>query len=279
MNLSVITINYNNLSGLRKTVESVLSQTYDDFEYIIVDGASTDGSQDYLREIEKKWNRPTNRLHIISEPDTGIYNAMNKGIRMAQGEYLQFLNSGDSLVKPTTLKDVFVLNRTADVVYGNRIDVYDTGKTEARQMPQQITAFFLRNSMISHQASFIRRTLFEKVGMYREDLKYASDWEFYLKAFVQHNATSEYLDKFVVYFDRGGISSNPANREEMIAERTLVFAETLPYLVTDFNIMETYIQKLRQYDHRANELGKKILYIPRRIYRWFSKKKLNLIRK
>ena len=269
MNLSIITINYNNLSGLRKTVESVLLQTYDDFEYIIVDGASTDGSQDYLREIEKKWNRPTIRLHIISEPDKGIYNAMNKGIRMACGEYLQFLNSGDSLVEPTTLKDVFALYRTADVVYGNRIDVYDTGKTEAHQMPQQITAFFLRNSMISHQASFIRRTLFEKVGMYREDLKYASDWEFYLKAFVQHNATSEYLDKFVVYFDRGGISSNPANREEMVAERTFVFAETLPYLVADFNKMDTYIQKLRQYDHRANELGKKILYIPRKIYKCF----------
>ncbi len=276
MNLSIITINYNNLSGLRKTVESVFAQTYDDFEYIIVDGASTDGSREYLEEVRQQREQLLKNLKIISEPDTGIYNAMNKGIRMAGGEYLQFLNSGDYLVEPTTLEDVFARQSTADVVYGNRIDVYDTGETEARQLPQQITAFFLRNSMISHQAAFIRRTLFEKVGMYREDLKYASDWEFFLKAFVQHNATSEYMDKYVVYFDRGGISSNPANREEMLAERKSVFSETLPYLVTDFEQMDTYIQKLRLYDHRANELGKKILYIPRRVYRWLSKKNPNL---
>lgn len=272
MNLSIITINYNNLSGLRKTVESVFAQTYDDFEYIIVDGASTDGSQEYLEEVRQQREPLLKNLQIISEPDTGIYNAMNKGIRMASGEYLQFLNSGDYLLEPTTLEDVFARQSTADVVYGNRIDVYDTGETEARRVPHQITAFFLRNSMISHQASFIRRTLFEKVGMYREDLKYASDWEFFLKAFVQHNATSEYMDKYVVYFDRGGISSNPANREEMLAERKSVFSETLPYLVTDFEQMETYIQKLRLYDHRANELGKKILLVPRKIYRWFHKK-------
>lgn len=272
MNLSIITINYNNLSGLRKTVESVFAQTYDDFEYIIVDGASTDGSQEYLEEVRQQQEPSLKNLKIISEPDTGIYNAMNKGIRMASGEYLQFLNSGDYLLEPTTLEDVFARQSTADVVYGNRIDVYDTGETKACQLPHQITAFFLRNSMISHQASFIRRSLFEKVGMYREDLKYASDWEFFLKAFVQHNATSEYMDKYVVYFDRGGISSNPANREEMLAERKRVFSETLPYLVTDFEQMDTYIQKLRLYDHRANELGKKILLVPRKIYRWFHKK-------
>ena len=92
MKLSIITINYNNAEGLRKTMESVLAQTYTEIEYIIVDGASTDGSVDVIRELA---TRPT--IKWVSEKDTGIYNAMNKGIRMATGEYIQILNSGDIL--------------------------------------------------------------------------------------------------------------------------------------------------------------------------------------
>ena len=266
--LSIITITYNNLAGLRKTVESVFSQTYRNFEYIIIDGASTDGTYDYLQEICSQWSKSAEQLHIVSEPDTGIYNAMNKGIRLAHGEYLQFLNAGDYLTTPTILDEVFAVPTTADVIYGNRIDVFATGEKQNRKMPPQITVHFLWQSMISHQASFIHRGLFDAIGLYREDLKYASDWEFFLKAFVRHNATNRYVDLYVVYFDLGGISTDAANRAEMLEERNRVFAETLPYLVTDFQTMDTYISTLRQYDRRANALGKKILYIPRKIYRW-----------
>lgn len=263
--LTIITITYNNLAGLSKTAESVLSQTTTDFEWIIVDGASTDDTQAYLQEIRKQWHGDTDCLHIISEPDSGIYNAMNKGIRLAHGEYLQFLNAGDFLTSPAVLERVFALPATADIIYGNRIDVYSTGETIKRQMPNQITAYFLWQGMISHQASFIRRTLFDNIGLYREDLKYASDWEFFLKAFVQHNATSQYVDKDIVYFDMGGISTDTANRMEMIEERKRVFEETLPYLVTDFETLDVCRQTLRRYDRRANDVGKKILYIPRKI--------------
>lgn len=270
MNLSIITINYNNAIGLRKTIDSVFAQTYGDFEYILVDGASTDGSKEILEQLQhsKDAGDIAFPLIIISEPDSGIYNAMNKGILLAQGEYLQFLNSGDYLTSPTILEQVFSISTTADVIYGHRIDVLSTGATTTWKVPESVTAYFLWNSMIAHQASFIRRTLFDSVGMYREDLTYASDWEFFLKAFVQHNATVKYMDMYIVYFDRGGISSNPVNSVEMLAERRRVFAETLPYLVTDFECMDTYIQRLRQYDRRANALGKLLLYIPRKIY-WY----------
>lgn len=268
LKISIITITYNNLIGLCRTAESVLSQTITNFEWIIVDGASTDGTQVYLQNIRQQWQGRPEYLQIISEQDSGIYNAMNKGIRLTHGEYLQFLNAGDYLTSPSILEQICSLPIAADVIYGNRIDIYSTGETKKHQMPTQITAYFLWHSMISHQASFIRRTLFDTVGLYREDLKYASDWEFFLKAFVQHNATSEYVDLDIVYFDKGGRSSNMANRMEMIAERKRVFAETLPYLVTDFEDMDTYIQTLRQYDRRANAVGKKILYLPRTIRKW-----------
>lgn len=273
MHLSIITINYNNVAGLRKTIDSVLMQTYSDFEYIIVDGASTDGSKEILEQLQhsKGAGNIAFPLTIISEPDSGIYNAMNKGIRLAQGDHLQFLNSGDYLTSPTILEQVFAISTTADVIYGNCIDVLNTGATTKWKVPQNVTAYFLWHSMISHQASFIRRTLFDSVGMYREDLKYASDWEFFLKAFVLHNATTKYVDLYIVYFDRGGISSDPANSTEMFAERKRVFAETLPYLEDDFVCMDASLHKLRQYDRKAQKVGKMVLYLPRLFYHYFVK--------
>ena len=99
--LSIITINYNNLAGLQKTFESVFNQTFQDFEYIVIDGGSTDGSKELIEQYHDKID------YWVSEPDSGIYNAMNKGIVRANGEYLQFLNSGDSLLGENILKNVF----------------------------------------------------------------------------------------------------------------------------------------------------------------------------
>ena len=118
--LSIITINRNNAAGLRKTIESVVSQTYTDFEYIIIDGASTDGSVEVIKEYAEA-TLPCGeglgeRLYWVSEPDKGIYNAMNKGILKAQGEYLLFLNSGDWLVDKDVIKSFIDLNIINDIV-------------------------------------------------------------------------------------------------------------------------------------------------------------------
>ena len=113
MTLSIITINYNNLEGLKKTIESVCSQTYRDYEWIVIDGGSTDGSRELIEE---------NKSHIhywVSEPDNGIYHAMNKGIAQAKGDYCQFLNSGDYYIAPNTLQQVFSHDELADVNYGD----------------------------------------------------------------------------------------------------------------------------------------------------------------
>ena len=114
--ISIISINYNNKEGLRKTVESVVNQTYKNFEYIVIDGGSTDDSTDILDEYHEKIN------YIVSEPDSGIYNAMNKGIKVAKGDYLLFLNSGDCLIDQFVIQKVITeLNDKISIYYGNLI--------------------------------------------------------------------------------------------------------------------------------------------------------------
>ena len=158
MKLSIITINYNNAEGLRKTLASVAAQTFRDFEHIIVDGGSTDESVEIIRQYaDNEAIRPENSkadnlalspYHLItsspiiwiSEPDSGIYNAMNKGIKMAKGEYLLFLNSGDYLVDADTLKNVFEEANDVDIIYGDRINVYEDGsQKEVNYFPDKIT--------------------------------------------------------------------------------------------------------------------------------------------
>jgi len=128
MKLSIITINYNNASGLRKTVESVLSQSTHDFEYIVVDGGSTDGSVEYLESQNSELK--TQNFSFISEKDNGIYNAMNKGIRMAQGEYLHFLNSGDWLADEKVVENMLKTLPDCDIYVGNKIAVRPDGKVQ-----------------------------------------------------------------------------------------------------------------------------------------------------
>ena len=193
----------------------------------------------------------------VSEIDKGIYNAMNKGIKMANGEYLLFLNSGDYLVDADTLKNVFEDVNDVDIIYGDRINVYEDGsQKKVNYFPDKITGSFMYHSMISHQASFIKSDLFVKYGWYREDLKYASDWEFFLKTFLLYNCTYQHIHQYVVYFDCLGISSVADNNKEMWEERKRVFAETLPAFAEDYVLMEHYREILRGYDKRANQLGK-----------------------
>ena len=323
MKLSIITINYNNAEGLRKTLASVASQTFRDFEHIIVDGASTDGSVEIIREYadnedirsegykairqenSKADNPALSPHHLItsspiiwiSEPDNGIYNAMNKGIeialgkrvvnsfnrselvedknkgiKMANGEYLLFLNSGDYLVDADTLSKVFADADDVDIIYGDRINVYEDGsQKKVNYFPDKITGSFMYHSMISHQASFIKSDLFVKYGLYREDLKYASDWEFFLKTFLLYNCTYQHIHQYVVYFDCLGISSVANNNKEMWEERKRVFAETLPAFADDYMLMEHYREILHGYDKRANQLGKMIVKPIRRLMKLVKK--------
>ena len=289
MKLSIITINYNNAEGLRKTMESVLAQTYTEIEYIIVDGASIDGSVEVIRELA---TRPT--IKWVSEKDTGIYNAMNKGIRMATGEYIQILNSGDILaaddvtermmaaleaqqVKGERLEAKGEENGKADtpastpytlhstpteastpiencpaIFYGNMIKEYPDGRRfvdrcQSKDYTPESFYYFYRGTL-NHDCAYIRRDLFEKYGLYNEDMKICSDWEWYVRAIVLGGEKTVYTNIDVTVFDMTGISeSNGKNKDIILKERREYLESILPASVLrDYDMYSLPIEQYRR---------------------------------
>ena len=172
--VSIITVNLNNLEGLKRTMDSVLSQTFLDYEYIIIDGGSTDGSREY---IEQYADRLT---YWCSEPDNGIYNAMNKAVTKASGEYVCFMNSGDCLYSDSILEDIFSTEQTADILYGDIWRSKNGKKVSERKFPKQITAEQMFRGGITHQAIFSRRSLHIQYP-YDEKYKMIADWNFLVR--------------------------------------------------------------------------------------------------
>lgn len=213
MQLTIITINYNNAAGLQKTMESVLKQTFKEFEYIVIDGASTDGSVEIIQQFNKSTDHP---FIWISEPDKGIYNAMNKGIRLAKGEYIHFLNSGDWLVDGVVVEKMLkaldnqeqIAENKIDILVGNVIAIRPDGKVRYKKNDQKpVSLYTFYKGTIEHTSAYIRRTLFEKFGLYDESLKIVSDWKWYLQVAGLNNANVRFTDIYVTYFDSTGISS------------------------------------------------------------------------
>ena len=241
LKLSVITINLNNALGLNKTVKSVINQSYTDFEYIIIDGSSTDNSIQIIKECAKYLS------HWISEEDNGIYHAMNKAIRAAKGEYCLFLNSGDWLANDHVIEDVFSQYLDADIIAGN-VYFYDTSNDKIKWevcSPNQLTAKTLFYGNIPHQATFIRRKLFETVGLYNEELKIASDWLFFLEALLDHGATYTHYDGFIAYFSMDGISCRPETKGLPRKELMSILNERYPRFIADF-------EQLKQLEEKEN---------------------------
>lgn len=204
--LSIITINLNNAEGLEKTISSVINQTYRDFEYIVIDGGSTDGSVDVIKKYADTLT------YWVSEPDTGIYNAMNKGIRKASGEYCQFLNSGDWLVVPDVTERMMEGMPDCAICYGNKITMQNGIERIHKGFEgKPITLLDMFLYTIDHSPSYIRRDLFGKYGLYDETLKIVSDWKFYLTSVGLNNESVAYRDVNIAMFDVTGISNrNPS---------------------------------------------------------------------
>lgn len=206
MKLSIITVNLNNKDGLPKTIDSVISQTFKDFEWIVIDGGSTDGSKELIEKYSDHIS------YWVSEPDNGIYNAMNKGIKASKGEYLLFLNSGDIINESTTLEDVFNLYPEDDIVTGQVINI-DTQKL--LRVYNKSLFMQLYNNTLNHQGTFIKRSLF-KDRLYDETLRIVSDWKFWLQTIIWGNASTKVIDVIVSQQEMNGISNgkNPLLKEE-----------------------------------------------------------------
>ena len=154
MRYSIITVNFNNKEGLRRTIESVIGQTYHDFEFIVIDGGSTDGSADVLREFDK------DITYWVSEKDSGIYNGMNKGIAKATGDYLNFMNSGDCFYTPDVLERVASYNTDADFIVGKDYHYSERKQRgHASIQPPRTTMMHFFMGTLDHQSSFIKREL------------------------------------------------------------------------------------------------------------------------
>ena len=241
MKLSIVTINYNNAEGLRRTLASVSEQTYRDIEHIIIDGGSTDGSVDIIKEYA--YANPSkdpflkHTIKWVSEKDNGIYNAMNKGLRKATGAYIEILNSGDVLAAPDVtdrmVREVEKEEYPA-VLYGNMLKSYD-GKTiihrdtcgSGMYTPESFLYFY--NGTLNHDCAYIRRDLFDKFGLYNEEMKICSDWEWYVKAIALGGEKPIYTNIDVTIFDMNGVSESHGKNAELIKkERREYLEKVLP---------------------------------------------------
>lgn len=247
MKLSVITINRNNADGLDKTIQSVINQSCKDFEYIVIDGNSTDHSIDII----KKYNSNIN--YWVSETDKGIYNAMNKGIAKANGNYVLFLNSGDYLVNNDVLKSVFDQHQTADILYGNMQIDWGNGKITFGKMPDKITFKQMYIDTLWHPVSFIKKTLFDKYGLYNEIYKVVADYDFFFKVIIINNVTTYHVNLDIAMYNLNGLSSLPENKALEQAERRKVIESYLPQSIIDFAIDTIVPDKLSIFDRLKNK--------------------------
>lgn len=241
MKLSVVTVNLNNAEGLRRTIESVVSQTaFSEMQYVIIDGASTDGSLDEIKKAEK------NVSFWCSEKDNGVYNAMNKGIVKCTGEYILFLNSGDYFVSPTIVEEG-LSSSNADIIYG-----FVNSPKGIQTSPDLITTSSLIKISLHHQASFIRRSLFEKYGLYQEDNRFESDWEFFLRAILVEKVKTYCFPKPVSFFEMGGLSSNEKLDEVKLLEKIKVVQRVLPDIAELYRDYLTLNKEVRSWRGRSH---------------------------
>ena len=208
MILSIITINRDNAAGLEKTMRSVSSQNCKEFEYIVVDGASTDASVEVIKRFADSFG---DRLKWISELDNGIYDAMNKGIRMASGDYVQILNSADCLVSNDVVEMMYKAleqNGHPSILYGNMLKDMPDGRIIRDRCfaGQDITFLGFYTGTLNHSPAYIRRELFDKYGLYDDNLKIVSDWKWYLQAIIFGEEKPVYTDVDITLFDMHGIS-------------------------------------------------------------------------
>jgi glycosyltransferase involved in cell wall biosynthesis len=286
--LSIITINLNNAPGLRKTIESVVSQTNRNFEYIIIDGGSTDTSveviksftnipqgiytkkkesfesenltkQEYYNQIEPlpepllltpTLPKITPITYWVSESDYGIYHAMNKGIRIAKGEFCQFLNAGDFLVSVDITKKMLNDVSGYSILIGNMLKLFIGGeiyqdKGIGAEKPTFMT--FYRGTL-NHSSAYIKRNLFDKYGFYDETLKIVSDWKWYLIAVGLNNESTKYLDIDVSCMEMNGISHT--NQALVKEERRKVLGGLLPVnILADYDAQWMKIDQVNRINH------------------------------
>ena len=211
MKVSIITISFNNLKGLMKTYQSIMRQTFRDYEWIVIDGDSSDGTKEFLQEHNAEI------AYWCCEPDKGVYNAQNKGTEHAKGEYCIYMNSGDSFYDDDVLKKVFDKNIDADVIYGNWMLIFEDGKTRLGCAPEVADLAYFFDDNMCHQSMLIKTDAVLN-RPYDESFRIYADWDEWLALYMQ-GKKFERVNLTICNFMVGGISTGDNASEELKQER------------------------------------------------------------
>jgi glycosyltransferase involved in cell wall biosynthesis len=242
--LSIITINYNDVNGLEKTINSVINQTFQDFEYIIIDGGSSDKSIELIHSNIDRIN------YWVSEKDSGVFNAMNKGIKVANGTYLLFLNGGDVLNGDSALQDfISSPDFEGDIIYGDY--KFDIG---GKVYPDILTPLFFIKSSLPHQSTFFKSHVFDEMGYYDESYKIVADRAFYIKCFLRDKYKFKHINYPLSIFDLSGMSNHLNFKEKKDAEDERIFNEYFGLFYQDYKHMLA-LQSQLNYEKRQTVKG------------------------
>jgi len=246
LKISIITVVYNNKETVADAIASVLNQTYDQIEYIIIDGDSTDGTIDVINSMKE------NIDIIISEKDAGIYDAMNKGVLASSGDVIGILNSDDLYQDARVIEAVmnqFIQNPTLDIVYGDLVYVKSDNVAKVvrnwKSLPYH-NNFFEKGNVPPHPTLFVKKRIYEEAGLFNLDFKLAADYEFMLRIFKKHNFRSRYRNKVIVKMRLGGASnksfSNIIMQNKEILKAWKYNELKVPLLLMPFRIIKRLIQ-------------------------------------
>jgi len=242
MKISIITVCLNEQDTIEDTFLSIFNQTYENFELIVIDGSSTDDTIEIINKYKDKIS------HFVSEPDNGIYNAMNKGIKAANGDFLIFLNANDVFYDEYVLEKIAkasIESPEAKILFGDSDYIsIDKRDSKIKKIDNIKNEFSLAFENICHQSVFYHKSLFEKFGNYCEKLKIYADWDFNINCLVKNKVSALYLDIVISKFQLGGICSSPKNKNVCKTERECLLKKYYPKFAALITIHDFCERKL-----------------------------------
>lgn len=263
--ISIITVCYNE-PDLRETCESIINQTYQDFEWIVIDGGSNKETLDIFEKYKNRINT------FISEKDNGIYNAMNKGIKLSHGEYLLFMNAGDSFYDKNVLSKFVECGLDKDIIYSNCVTAFSLPRIET--YPEVLDSSFWIQNSLPHQATLIKNSLFKKYGMYDENYKIVSDYVKWIELIHINKCSYKHVNFIGCYFNAKGVSNNKTNKELHRLERVAVIKKYFSQEEIDktsqavkYNLFQ-WIFSIKNYPDRIHKIitifGFQIKFLPKK---------------
>lgn len=212
MKISIVTVSYNSEKTISDTMNSVYNQTYEDIEYIVIDGKSSDNTISIIKEQERKFNETGKTFRWISEKDKGIYDAINKGIKMATGDVVGFLNSDDFYANNDVVKDIAaeLSNESIDCVYGNMKYIDPESNKVVRDWVSKdyVSGLFEKSWTPGHPTFYCKKKIYTKYGLYKTDYKIAADVELMYRFIEKNKVSSSFINKYFVTMRQGGVSSS-----------------------------------------------------------------------